>query len=861
MIILLMIAVFILIIENNKLSKENSLLKRELRVLKGEVIPKVEIAKPDVVIEPVKGSPPVKAEEKKEPVVIKAPKHTEKEIKNSSILIVGSFLIVLSAILFLTTTWNITHSLLKTAVLVIMLLVFLLASYLADNVLKIKQTAKAFYYIALAYIPIVLIAIFIFELLGNYLSVNGAGRFIYLFISSIILSVTYYFNAKKKDSALISCASIISMLLSCFFLGRMLTDNYNYICLLLTLFITMLVNLYKDNKIILKDRVHLYCATAFSFLTIIIMIASCLYDYTFGNVIIIDIINEAVILWLIYLLTIVFKKEKIINYIYPLYITFIFFNIGWMLDKLILQQALILISYIGLFIYEIIFKKQINKTTYYSSLVIGNQMVLGNLFSLEKGFLPCYIIEFVLLVLSLAYYIYNEDSRKYSSYIVTTSLLLTPFLFIIDKDYRLLYEGIIALLALASTILLNKENDYYKPLYFISNIFFIISLFNYLDYRSSTILLFLYTAYHFFMAYKNDNKISRVLGYIFTNVTLFSFIETSHMVFYYDYLVIPFTTLIFFGLNYLIPKFKDKTNKITLLVGFIISLCLLFANGHVINMPDFIINIIALAILNIAFIKHQEDNNMSVNLRYLNFASLLTYLFIDNSATMNVISIVFILGLCVLSVLKQKNVYLISAFVYMLFNMVVYDNSKYLMLALFSVITGCAYIIGNGSIKNLYKTVLYICGVTFIEFIIYDFNITDKYYSVALVPVMILIPLISRTIIKPNGKDYKVFEYITYIILNLYALSSATDLEVFIGLLILAVIISYMLKHGPIFLVSLVFVVINVIRLTMDFWLSIPWWIYILVIGSILVFFAMHNEMKEQKEEKLIDKLKKELDL
>ena len=66
-------------------------------------------------------------------------KRDEKEIKNSFILIVGSILIVLSAIIFLATTWNVVDNMVKTFVLLLMLIVFYGISYIAENQLKLKQ--------------------------------------------------------------------------------------------------------------------------------------------------------------------------------------------------------------------------------------------------------------------------------------------------------------------------------------------------------------------------------------------------------------------------------------------------------------------------------------------------------------------------------------------------------------------------------------------------------------------------------------------------------------------------------------------------------------------------------------------------
>ena len=86
-------------------------------------------------------------------------KKSDKEIKNTWILIIGSILVIFASIVFLTSTWNVAHNIVKTAILLFMLAVFLSISYISDKYLNLKQASKAFHYIAFAYIPIILISI------------------------------------------------------------------------------------------------------------------------------------------------------------------------------------------------------------------------------------------------------------------------------------------------------------------------------------------------------------------------------------------------------------------------------------------------------------------------------------------------------------------------------------------------------------------------------------------------------------------------------------------------------------------------------------------------------------------------------
>ena len=77
----------------------------------------------------------------------------------------------------------------------------------------------------------------------------------------------------------------------------------------------------------------------------------------------------------------------------------------------------------------------------------------------------------------------------------------------------------------------------------------------------------------------------------------------------------------------------------------------------------------------------------------------------------------------------------------------------------------------------------------------------------------------------------------------------------YVTLLVILTIISYLYKLGPTFIVSIIFILINVILLTRNFWLSIPWYLYILLIGSILIAFAVNNELKSKKDKVIKSKL------
>ena len=64
-----------------------------------------------------------------------------------------------------------------------------------------------------------------------------------------------------------------------------------------------------------------------------------------------------------------------------------------------------------------------------------------------------------------------------------------------------------------------------------------------------------------------------------------------------------------------------------------------------------------------------------------------------------------------------------------------------------------------------------------------------------------------------------------------------------------------------VFITSLIFILINMVILTRMFWLSIPWWVYLLLVGSILIGFAIRNEMVEKKDSNKVKEFMKKLDM
>ena len=158
----------------------------------------------------------------------------------------------------------------------------------------------------------------------------------------------------------------------------------------------------------------------------------------------------------------------------------------------------------------------------------------------------------------------------------------------------------------------------------------------------------------------------------------------------------------------------------------------------------------------------------------------------------------------------------------------------------------------------MFKGICYTLLLILYNFIISDLKLDDfTVLSMGIYIVYLLI--ISRDILKKYINDYKVLEYIAssfIYFITLFMYNSEFDGLLFVMFVVIIVMICYMYKFGPLLVVSLIAIVLNILLLTREFWLSIPWWIYILLIGSLLVAFAIYNEIKLKKDNDIKDKIK-----
>ena len=264
-IVLLLIVIVVLFVKNNDLKSENLRLKAKIDNTQNnskqsliKFCPNCGFNLESIGKKTTSKSSNTKQERVSEQKVeAKKPVLNDTEIKNTTILSVGAILVVIAAIVFLATTWETSLGIIKTTTIFFMFLVFLGSSYIADKYLNISQTSKVFNYIAMIYLPLVFISISLFGVMGDYLSIYGDGKYLYLVVSFILLSIIYYYMMNSKKELFFAVVCYISQIISVILLVLNFTNNVGIIALCLSLYILLFHYLYTHNMFYYKDKVHL----------------------------------------------------------------------------------------------------------------------------------------------------------------------------------------------------------------------------------------------------------------------------------------------------------------------------------------------------------------------------------------------------------------------------------------------------------------------------------------------------------------------------------------------------------------------------------------------------------------------------
>lgn len=117
-----------------------------------------------------------------------------------TLLKLGLVMIIISGILFATTSWEIISDLVKVIALIFMGIIFMGLSYFSEKKLKIRRTTKAYFILGLSFFFLTWVGIGYFGAISSWFSYSGEGKYFVYFITFILLSIILYLiNNKFKE--------------------------------------------------------------------------------------------------------------------------------------------------------------------------------------------------------------------------------------------------------------------------------------------------------------------------------------------------------------------------------------------------------------------------------------------------------------------------------------------------------------------------------------------------------------------------------------------------------------------------------------------------------------------------------------
>ena len=816
-------------------------------------------------------------------------------------LSIGVFLIILASIIFATSTWKLYSNFIKVLILGGETLLFFVLGILLKYVFKVKKTGNALTLISTILLPTTFLCAGYFNLFGNLFSLTGK-------YSTLFLSVTFLMEALVtliRKNIIKSNKYLFSLI--CFFAGIFLLiyGIIKNVCLtfVITSFILMLINIFK-NKIFnnLKEF------NIFNILVSIIFTFAYFYfsfDQLFSNNLLLE---KLYLVFFIISLSLNFiisrpKDNEVLNIFSVLYETML---VIWfvMFSKNLLTSsfAFVISGLISYIVYYISNNNYVKTTSVIVSYIQGFLGIFIICF-VKECVIMAPIISFIYIVLTFIGSL-NKDKLKIINIIfepiylimLAIGILIQPFIIKNIKaiDVIMVINACLIIATIVSTIRKNKVKNCYLMILIIG--LFIQSLCSYFSsvmYFVTAFIMYLLLIIYSLMSKDEFSKnlldalcilsLSSVLiglnkytliSSLITTILLIIFAilnKTNNKKYLYLSLVsIPIIMIISnLSFNYsikkdlsmiiLIPslliltrKFLNalkENDKIVLEFIFISALALSITSPSIMFIYLILLYVVAL------LLKKEYTLSSKTYFNYLIFFSIISFLNVSADKLDNL----YMIGIITLLVINQ-----------ILFR-ILYEKRNIIFEAFHSIISLVLIIclinnLGfNNFISSIISIILFIIlyliyadermKYTVISFIIYPLNLLLKTIDVNVIKdiLSLFIYMIPITLLlrKVFNVEEDVSNIIEGVILSLMFVMFIFNINLQVGLTlgiisVLSIIIGLVFKYKSYNITGYVTLVLTVIIQTFELWGKMPWWVYLLITGIILVVLAALRESKKK---------------
>ncbi len=147
-----------------------------------------------------------------EVTVPEKPKVDPKVKKIDLTIKIGVFMVFVAGFIFATTGWESLNIFIKGFIFILISALFIFLSKYSEKNIKIKSTIYLYWFLGMAFITFIYIAIGLNNLFGIYFSLNGAGESLFMasiFIVIAILGLISYFNLKSANIMYITYTAVL----------------------------------------------------------------------------------------------------------------------------------------------------------------------------------------------------------------------------------------------------------------------------------------------------------------------------------------------------------------------------------------------------------------------------------------------------------------------------------------------------------------------------------------------------------------------------------------------------------------------------------------------------------------------------
>lgn len=601
--------------------------------------------------------------------------------KIDTLLKVGVILVVLSGIIFATTSWDIMSNSVKTILLVLFGGIFLELSKFSETKLKLEKTTFTYWLISMMFFIISFFSIGSFAVFGKWFSLQGEGINLFYGILSIIIATISYITYRKFRYVLFQYISHFSLFSFLIFFLVFLNFSSEMLVLLLVLILIFLNIL---NKFVLNEsKVVKTTIILFNFILVILVLPA-VFETSKFNVI---AFSDMLLIPLNLFLHIYFYQDNsdMSSFASVFKSIMVFFAFSYMIRELEGIVILLTIAFSLLYLLTNIFKitklpnnyLDTEKVTFIISLLILLFIDTGNNFPKLFVAVSLFLINMInicfeegkrlqfdkkvlpLSITVLFFSIFNfiNISFELGLIIVVSFLLLFEKVVIVEEKTKRAFS-IFSLIALALSIMISYDtnNILYPALNF-----------------------FLSIVYLAFSLSKNDTNESftKVIPTILFSVSSISLLCVNNL-FNIEYsIAYLIQTIIFILLTFV----KEKARQTNILFDIFASLCLIsFIDDSTLNytLSSIIFNIIGFVIL-INFIRKLTENRKT--LFSIGSLILLALVLFEEGVAFSIYSIVVSMILIIIGYMDKSNKKIFLSGVIALFANIVY-RLKYLWFAI-----------------------------------------------------------------------------------------------------------------------------------------------------------------------------------